>query len=90
MAVGAVAAALLGAWVVVALVGCGLIALARSVARLGRRPGRVTALVVVRRRCRRAAALALAWTALKVGALSYGGGFVIVPLMQSDAVGTTG
>ncbi len=32
--------------------------------------------------------LALAWTALKVGALAFGGGFVIVPLMQSDAVGT--
>jgi chromate transporter len=30
--------------------------------------------------------VALAWTALKVGALSYGGGFVIVPLMQGDAV----
>ena len=30
--------------------------------------------------------LALCWTALKVGALSYGGGFVIIPLMQSDAV----
>jgi chromate transporter len=29
---------------------------------------------------------ALCWTALKVGALSYGGGFVIVPLMQHDAV----
>jgi chromate transporter len=28
----------------------------------------------------------LTWTALKVGALSFGGGFVIVPLMQSDAV----
>ncbi|MBO9533379.1 MAG: chromate efflux transporter [Solirubrobacteraceae bacterium] len=28
----------------------------------------------------------LGWTAFKVGALSYGGGFVIVPLMQSDAV----
>jgi chromate transporter len=28
----------------------------------------------------------LAWVALKVGALSYGGGFVIVPLMQHDAV----
>lgn len=28
----------------------------------------------------------LAWTAFKVGALSYGGGFVIVPLMQADAV----
>jgi chromate transporter len=29
---------------------------------------------------------ALAWVAFKVGALSYGGGFVIIPLMQSDAV----
>jgi chromate transporter len=29
---------------------------------------------------------ALVWTSLKVGALSYGGGFVIVPLMQHDAV----
>jgi chromate transporter len=29
---------------------------------------------------------ALTWTAFKVGALSYGGGFVIVPLMQADAV----
>jgi chromate transporter len=26
------------------------------------------------------------WLALKVGALSFGGGFVIVPLMQADAV----
>src|SRR6185369_663217 len=32
------------------------------------------------------ALLSVAWVALKVGALSYGGGFVIVPLMQSDAV----
>jgi chromate transporter len=32
--------------------------------------------------------LALAWTAFKVGALSYGGGFVIIPLMQHDAVDT--
>ena len=31
---------------------------------------------------------ALAWTALKVGALSYGGGFVIIPLMRGDAVDT--
>lgn len=28
----------------------------------------------------------LAWVAFKVGALSYGGGFVIVPLMEGDAV----
>jgi len=31
---------------------------------------------------------ALAWEAFKVGALSYGGGFVIIPLMQFDAVHT--
>ncbi len=31
---------------------------------------------------------ALAWVAFKVGALSYGGGFVIVPLMQHSAVVT--
>jgi chromate transporter len=31
---------------------------------------------------------ALAWTAFKVGALAFGGGFVIVPLMQADAVST--
>ncbi len=29
---------------------------------------------------------ALVWTALKVGALAFGGGFVIVPLMEADAV----
>jgi chromate transporter len=38
-----------------------------------------------------AAALpAVAWTAFKVGALAYGGGFVIVPLMQGDAVDAHG
>jgi chromate transporter len=31
--------------------------------------------------------LPVAWTAFKVGALSFGGGFVIIPLMQADAVG---
>ncbi len=31
---------------------------------------------------------ALAWVAVKVGALSFGGGFVIIPLMQHDAVVT--
>jgi chromate transporter len=37
-----------------------------------------------------AALPALAWTAFKVGALSYGGGFVIIPLMHGDAVDTYG
>ena len=32
--------------------------------------------------------LSVAWVAFKVGALSYGGGFVIIPLMQHDAVHT--
>ena len=29
---------------------------------------------------------ALIWLAVKVGALSYGGGYVIIPLMYGDAV----
>jgi chromate transporter len=33
-----------------------------------------------------ATALSIIWVAFKVGALSYGGGFVIIPLMQADAV----
>src|SRR3712207_8460513 len=37
-----------------------------------------------------AALPALVWTALKVGALSYGGGFVIIPLMRGDAVDAYG
>ena len=39
-----------------------------------------------RRRNRRAGRAG--WMAFKVGALSYGGGFVIIPLMQADAVDT--
>ena len=36
--------------------------------------------------CRRAVWPALIWLAVKVGALSYGGGYVIIPLMYGDAV----
>jgi chromate transporter len=84
VAVGAVAAAVLGAWVVIALVGCGLIALARQQRTLGR--GRPMTALVLAGTLSAGGWLALAWTAFKVGALSYGGGFVIVPLMQSDAI----
>ena len=82
--VGAFAAAAVGGWVVLALVGCGLLAVAHR-ERITR-AGRPLAAVVVVGSMSAGGALALAWTALKVGALSYGGGFVIVPLMQSDAV----
>jgi chromate transporter len=86
---GALAAATLGPWLVLVLLACGLLSLL-----LARRPDRVAltslspfALVATAAGVTGGLA-ALSWTALKVGALSYGGGFVIIPLMQSDAVGT--
>jgi chromate transporter len=83
---GGAATATLGPWLVAVLLVCGFVELA-----LGRRDrgGALQlhawpALVIA------AAATgglgALCWTAFKVGALSYGGGFVIIPLMQADAV----
>jgi chromate transporter len=83
VAAGIAAAALIGAYLVLVLLACGAIEL------------------VMRRRAGAAASMhggplvaaastggfgALAWTAFKVGALSFGGGFVIIPLMQGDAV----
>jgi chromate transporter len=88
LAAGAAAALAVGAWVVLALLGAGLVELA-----LRRRGG--AALLAWPLALPLAAAgaselPALAWTALKVGALSYGGGFVIIPLMEGDAVGAHG
>jgi chromate transporter len=102
---GGGAAATIGPWLVLVLVGCGLTELAvRHPHRAGSRstPGTPSApritplpLVVAPGAAVRAAGTAaaagglaaLAWTALKVGALSFGGGFVIIPLMRADAVG---
>ena len=84
---GAVAGALVGAWLVLVLIACGLteIVLRRAwTPGLGLSLQAWPLLVVVT--AAGGGLLALAWTALKVGALSYGGGFVIVPLMQGDAV----
>ncbi len=87
LAAGGIAAATVGPWLVLVLLGCGLVELGlrRSWADGG--AGAVVPLPLL------AAAgvgsgglLALSWVAIKVGALSYGGGFVIIPLMQSDAV----
>jgi chromate transporter len=85
---GALAAATLGSWLVLVLLGCGAIELAL---RQVRSAGRGVAGIHVCPLLATAGAatgglLALAWVAFKVGALSYGGGFVIIPLMQHDAV----
>jgi chromate transporter len=102
---GGGAAAAIGPWLVLVLLGCGLTELAiRHPRRAGsgdtpgpRSAPRITPLplvmvpgVAVRAAGTAVAAgglAALAWTALKVGALSFGGGFVIIPLMRADAVG---
>ena len=83
---GAAAAATVGPWLVLVLLGCGL-------AELGLRGSglRLASIVPWPLAAMGSAAFgALAWTALKVGALSYGGGFVIIPLMQADAVEVNG
>jgi chromate transporter len=106
---GGIAAALAGAELVIVLLACGLVELARQciAARSADTHASLATLVL---RATHAAThhgrdalpplpliavvtepggtLALAWTALKIGALAFGGGFVIVPLMQSDAVST--
>ncbi len=85
---GALASAFVGAWVVVALIGCGAVALTRHWLRTrpARPVGAIGLLGLGSITISTSGALALGWTALKVGALSWGGGFVIVPLMQADAV----
>ena len=76
---GALAAAISGPWLVLVLLGCGLFELVgRGLFRWPLLIGAVKA----------GGTLALAWSALKIGALAFGGGFVIVPLLQSDAVNT--
>jgi chromate transporter len=87
LAIGLTAAIAAGLGVVLALIGCGIVELAiRRAAPRG--PVALHAAPVV---LAATAALApLAWMAVKVGALSFGGGFVIIPLMQADAVDVHG
>jgi chromate transporter len=87
--IGTAAAALIGVYLVLGLLACGLIEL-----RLQRRASSAGAAmsgplgVVFPASVTTGGIGALAWTAFKVGALSFGGGFVIIPLMQADAVHT--
>ncbi|HEV3188073.1 MAG TPA: chromate efflux transporter [Acidimicrobiales bacterium] len=87
---GGAAAATVGPYLVLVLVGAGFIEL--SFRRGGERRTRRVRNAFMPIAVIHAAALgglgAVAWVAFKVGALSYGGGFVIVPIMQHDAVST--
>ena len=82
---GGVAAATVGTWLVLVLLGCGLAEV--TISGGVRWPRGPHGFAVVPLGVVATGGLgALAWVALKVGALSFGGGFVIIPLMQADAV----
>jgi chromate transporter len=83
---GAIAAATTGPWLVLVLLACGAVELAWE--GVGRELVGVQALRLLASAADPGGTGALAWTAFKVGALAFGGGFVIVPLMQADAVST--
>ena len=85
---GVAAAATIGPYLVLVLLACGVFEVV--VRRGASMPGatRVALGGLAGHAASLGGILALAWVALKVGALSYGGGFVIVPLMQHDAVTT--
>ncbi len=80
---GAAGAVLAGPYLALVLVGCGAVELVRRRGAATRLPVVATGPLAL---IAQGGLGALAWTALKVGALSFGGGFVIIPLMQGDAV----
>jgi len=89
LAAGTATAALIGAYLVLVLLACAACELL-----LRRRPWRAvrghhpSLALLLPASISTGGMGALAWTAFKVGALSFGGGFVIIPLMQADAVHT--
>jgi len=83
---GVVAAATIGAWVVLVLLACGAIELTARARRDHRSMMVLPAPVLATGAVGVGVLTSVAWVAFKVGALSYGGGFVIIPLMQADAV----
>lgn len=83
---GALATATIGPWVVLVLLACGGVELTARVSR-ETGPAAILPMPVLATGAVSVGVLAsVAWVAFKVGALSYGGGFVIIPLMQADAV----
>ena len=86
---GVIAAMFAGAWVVVVLLVCGAIELIIRRVNTGSFSLAPTAMFFAALNndsVRDSFFGSLVWTAFKVGALSYGGGFVIIPLMFEDAV----
>ena len=83
---GGVAAASAGPWLVFVLLACGAVELAWRGLYRSRVSFHAWPLLSVV--SDPGGTGALIWTAFKVGALVFGGGFVIVPLMQTDAVST--
>jgi chromate transporter len=85
---GGAAAATVGSYLVLVLVACGVTEIMIRRPRRQRPPSLARAFIpaLVLHGAAVGGLGALAWVALKVGALSYGGGFVIIPLMQHDAV----
>ncbi|MFZ0248546.1 MAG: chromate efflux transporter [Acidimicrobiales bacterium] len=87
-AIGGASAATIGPYLVVVLIACGVVEITASG---GLKNGSVTSVLFLLPTATApmvGGIAALCWVALKVGALSYGGGFVIIPLMQHDAVVT--
>jgi chromate transporter len=73
---GGLATVFVGVWVLVVLLGCGLVEVAI----------RLRAPAALAWAGPAAKLPALVWLAFKVGGLSFGGGLVIIPLMQHDVV----
>jgi chromate transporter len=83
---GGISAATVGPWLIVVLLACGGVELGiRQLGAAGRLGAHGVPMLLASAPAT-GGVLALAWVAIKVGALAYGGGFVIVPLMQQDAV----
>lgn len=86
-AFGLALSATVGYWLVLALIACGILEMASRRGFQVRGPLGVLPIPLLVVGTFTSGVLApLAWVSLKVGGLSYGGGFVIVPLMQADAV----
>jgi chromate transporter len=87
---GAASAATAGSWLVLVILVCGLAELAIQAAGATRHGGGLAGVVISPAFAATALTggvlASVAWLAFRVGALSFGGGFVIIPLMQSDVV----